>query len=206
MAQRRRAQERAKKRFSCAILSEGRRYSAVVLDISATGIFVQTSAKVTIGSVVQLEMNIPGFDTPVHADAQVARQKVVPHELRSVERGGLGLRIILPPPEFLAYYASAVRIEIPDASSSEGAKPAPAAAPKAPRKAPPKAPREACPKPPEKTTEITYRVRLGQIGGSRTRTIDVTCSSLQQAESTALRKAGDKWKVLAVKPVVSARS
>ena len=182
MVQQRRAQTRAKKRFSCTILSEGRRYSAVVIDISATGLFVQTSAAVTIGSVVQLEMNIPGCPKPVLADAQVARQKVVPHELRSVEKGGLGLRIILPPPEFLEYSASAVRIEIPGA------------------KAPPK---RTAKKTPKKTQEITYRVRLGQIGGSRTRLIDVTCGTVQQAEAAALRKVGDEWKVLLAAPVVS---
>jgi Tfp pilus assembly protein PilZ len=191
MVQQRRALARAKKRFSCTIVSEGRRYSAVIINISATGVFVQTSAKVDIGSVVQLEMHIPGCDEPVLADAQVARQKVVPHELRSVEKGGLGLRIILPPPEFLEYYASAMHVEIPGGGPSPEAKPAPA------RKATPKPVKKV----PEKTTEIAYRVRLGQIGGSRTRTVNVTCDTLQEAESAALRKAGDEWKVLAVEPV-----
>ena len=191
MVQQRRAQTRAKKRFSCTILSEARRYSAVVIDISATGLFVQTSAAVTIGSVVQLEMNIPGCPKPVLSDAQVARQKVVPHELRSVEKGGLGLRIILPPPEFLEYYASAVRVEIPGGGSSAKEKPAPKRIAKQPEKKP------------KKIQEITYRVRLGQIGGSRTRLIDVTCGTVQQAEAAALRKVGDEWKVLLAAPVVS---
>ncbi len=191
----RRRLPRAKKRMSCGMTADGRRYSAVVLDISPNGVFLQTSAKLDVGAIVDLELNLPGEDHPVLAQARVARLKLVPHELRSVERGGIGLQIDLPPPEFLMYYAEATRAEIPDAAPPKHDVPKPGAA----RRRAVKASAEPTLPPVEKKkTEIEYRVRLSQIGGNRTRNLVILCDTVGQAEAAALAETGDGWKVLVV--------
>ena len=104
---------RAKQRVSCAITCEDRRYSGFVLDVSPQGIFVQTSAKLKPGSIAELELGI-GVNEPARMQARVARTKVVPPELRSIARGGLGFFIhIEPPQEFLEFFARVTRTELP---------------------------------------------------------------------------------------------
>jgi len=179
--------------------AEGRRYSAVVLDISPNGVFLQTSAKLDLGAIVDLDLNLPGVDGPVTAQARVARLKLVPHELRSVEKGGIGLQIDLPPREFLEFYANATRAEIPDAAPPKHDVPKPRAARRKAVKAPAK---PTAPVVEKKKTEIEYRVRLSQIGGNRTRNLVILCDTVGQAQEAALAQTGDGWKVLVVETVM----
>lgn len=44
--------------------------------------------------------------------------------------------------------------------------------------------------------EIRYRVRLKQVGGSRTRTCTVVCGSEAEAGELALAEVGEDWKIL----------
>jgi len=194
----RRRLPRAKKRVSCGMTADGRRYSAVVLDISPNGVFIQTSAQLAVGAIVDLELNLPGVDGPIAAQARVVRLKLVPHELRSVAKGGIGLQIDLPPPEFLEFYAEATRAEIPGAAPPKPDVPKPGAA----RRKPVKARAKPRPRPVKKKTEIEYRVRLSQIGGNRTLNLVILCDTMGQAEEAALAETGDDWKVLVVEPVM----
>ncbi len=195
----RRRLPRAKKRVSCGMTADGRRYSAVVLDISPNGVFLQTSATPALGAIVDLELNFPGVDGPVSVQARVARMKIVPHELRSVEKGGLGLHIDLPPPEFLKYYANATHVEIPEAAPPKHDVPKPRTARRKAVKAPAKPTAPAVEK---KKTEIEYRVRLSEIGGNRTRNLVILCDTVGQAQEAALAQTGDGWKVLVVETVM----
>ena len=168
--------------------ADGRRYSAVVLDISPNGVFIQTSAQLAVGAIVDLELNLPGVDGPVTAQARVARLKLVPHELRSVAKGGLGLHIDLPPREFLEYYAVATRAEIPGAAPPKPDVPKPGVA----RRKPVKARAKPRPRPvKKKKTEIEYRVRLSQIGGNRTLNLVILCDTMGQAEELVERYGGE---------------
>jgi hypothetical protein len=68
----------------------GQRYTGIVIDISATGLFVQTSAAPKPGTPVMLELQLPNGDLlPLHAN--VARRRNVPAHLKSIAQGGVGL-------------------------------------------------------------------------------------------------------------------
>ena len=83
---------RSKNRLPCMLRTEESRHSALVLDVSATGLFVQTSASLNPGTELVVELNPPGRDALL-LKGQVARQKVVPLLLKAVEHGGLGSRV-----------------------------------------------------------------------------------------------------------------
>ncbi len=188
---------RVKKRVSCALTSGGRRYTGVVLDVSPQGVFVQTSAKLNPGAIVELEMGI-GANQAVQMQARVARSKLVPPELRSIAKGGLGLHIDLPPPEFYEFFANLTRTDLPGGEAQKAKTPAEPAAQAKKKKATRKRklpPRMA---PPE--AKLSYRVRLSQVGGSRTRSVTVECSTISDAERSAIKTVGSGWKVLKVDP------
>ncbi len=123
----RRRHARVKKRVSCALTSGGRRYTGVVLDVSPQGVFVQTSAKLNPGAIVDLEMGI-GANQSVQMQARVAHSKLVPPELRSIAKGGLGLHIDLPPPEFYEFFANLTRTDLPGGEAQKAKTPAETAA------------------------------------------------------------------------------
>jgi len=172
----RRRHGRTKKRISCTLVSGDRRYSGIVLDVSPQGLFVQTSAQLTPGTMVKIELGVSSQPEPLLMDARVARHKLVPPQLRSVAQGGLGLHIDLPPQGYLEFFADLTRTDLPTAERREQR-----------RKPPP-------------VTKLRYRVRLAQIGGSRSRMIDVECSTLDEAEREALAAAGDDWRVIKIVP------
>ncbi len=172
----RRHHVRTKKRISCTLVSGEQRYSGVVLDCSPQGLFVQTSAKLVPGSMVDIELGVSTQPEPLLMQARVARQKVVPPRLRSVAHGGIGLHIDLPPQGYLEFFAELTRTELPTAEKSDRRK--------KPRPAP----------------KLRYQVRLVQIGGSRSRRVNVECNTLDEAEVAALEAVGDSWKVIKIDP------
>jgi len=90
---------RSKKRISCAVTVNGQRYAGMVLDVSATGVFVQTSAAPKVGSTVTLELQLSGIETlPIRA--RVARRRSVPARLKSIVHGGIGLALEGAPEEY----------------------------------------------------------------------------------------------------------
>ncbi len=193
----RRRHARVNQRVSCAIASGGQRYIGVCVDVSPQGVFVQTSAKLKPGTIVEIELGI-GANETVRMQARVARAKLVPPELRSIAKGGLGFHVDLPPQEFLEFYARVARTDLPGEARKAKTPAETAAKPKKKKKATRKRklpPRMA---PPE--ARLRYQVRLSQVGGSRTRSVTVECSTIDDAERLAIRSAGSDWKVLKVDP------
>ena len=189
----RRRYARVKRRLSCALTSGGRRYTGVVLDVSAHGVFVQTSAKLEPGTMVDLELGI-GPEETLQMQARVARSKLVPAELRSIAKGGLGLHIVIPPEEYFGFYAKVSGTAAPEAMAS--AKASASAKPEKKKRAKKLPPRMDPPQP-----KLRYRVRLAQVsGGARTRSVTVECSTISDAEKLAIRAVGSGWKVLKVDP------
>ena len=172
----RRRHGRTKKRISCTLVSADRRYSGIVLDVSPQGLFVQTSAQLSPGTIVNIELGVSSQQEPLLMEARVARHKLVPPQLRSVAQGGLGLHIDLPPQGYLEFYAEVTRTELPTAEKSD---------------------RRAKPRPAPK---LRYRVRLVQIDSSRSRMINVECNTLDEAGEAALEAAGEGWKVIKIDP------
>jgi hypothetical protein len=77
----------------------------IAVDVSASGLFVQTNAKPMPGAMVELKVSLPGVDEPAVMEARVARKKVVPVELLTLAQGGVGLSLRQPADAYLDFVA-----------------------------------------------------------------------------------------------------
>lgn len=87
--------------MACELHHAGRSQSAIVLDFSRTGLFVQSGARLPPGTPVEIELALAPDRPRVRIRAKVARQKAVPHHFTAMAQGGVGLRILEAP---RAYY------------------------------------------------------------------------------------------------------
>ncbi len=205
----RRRAKRMKKRLGCSLQIDGRHHSGVVLDVSATGLFVQTNAKPDPGTPVSFQISIPGSPRPLFFQALVARQKIVPPQLLTVAQGGLGLLIQNAPEDWYAFIAGSGLLEseaIPTASSAQGAGSAhePVGGGKASAaKTSPSKPVASARSPVKRSTPkksepplIRFRLRVSQLEGSRSRSMIVSAASEAEARSQAAEEAGEGWKII----------
>ena len=102
-----RVSPRRKKRLACRMMIRGGSYSGVVLDISPTGMFVQTTAKPNPLDYIEVHLTLPGETEPLVMQAKVARKKVVPTQLMAVAHGGIGLQLISPPQAYREFAVGA---------------------------------------------------------------------------------------------------
>jgi hypothetical protein len=165
--------------MACEIKADGRQQRAIVLDLSRSGLFVQTSARLSPGSTVELWLPCEERSEPIILRAAVARQKAVPSNLTSVAQGGVGLRILDAP---RAYYEMIG--ESPPLPGRVGR--APAQAPAA----------EAAPPPPRAAERPRFRVRVKQSDGPRSRILDVFEETAERACAAALAQMGAGWEAL----------
>jgi uncharacterized protein (TIGR02266 family) len=171
------AQPRIAKRLPCAVRVEGRRYAGVVLNLSQGGLFIQTNASPGRGEAVDVELNAPEERRSIPLQGKVVWRRVVPHQLRSMARGGMGVQIERADESFYVLLARWMRTELPVPSAAPAPRASAAALP----------------------TELPgWRVRVRAVAGPRTRTLTVEAESSQGAREAALRHAGDGWRVLQV--------
>jgi Tfp pilus assembly protein PilZ len=176
-----RVAKRHKWRLPCEIVSEGRSQRAIVLDLSESGLFVQTGTRLPPGVEVEVRVRLADSAETVLLRAQVARNKQVPPQLTSVARGGVGLRILDAP---LAYYE---QVNALDNVAGDGVRPVGAAAPvAAPSPAPP---------------QNRFRVRVKQSDGPRSRSLEILANSADEARTRALSDAGVGWEAVAVEAI-----
>jgi len=117
--------ERTRKRLACSLLSENARTAGLILDLSSTGIFVQTSAQFETGDAVGVEFEPPGsFDT-LRLEGRVARRKTAPARLKSIVPAGVGIEIERAPEEFYALVAELQGVVGGRARPKRGSRPAP---------------------------------------------------------------------------------
>jgi hypothetical protein len=165
-----RVAKRARRRLACRIVHGRQRFSGVILDLSASGMFVQTSAKPRPGEAVGIEISLPGHREPLRVDAEVARLRLVPGQLVIVAQGGVGLRITSAPEAYFAFLSAVLpaKLAAPAPESADAAAPA----------------------------LHKYRVRMSQVGGARSRTLRVRAHSAREAAALAVEEAGEGWKLL----------
>lgn len=102
MGEKRRAKRHARRlkvRFGEAGAA-GFTHNGLTNDVSSTGLFVVTSQSPKPGTRVHLEVMMQG-ERPLYVEGVVARQVVVPPELRQVVKSGFGVRY-LQGPELMA--------------------------------------------------------------------------------------------------------
>jgi hypothetical protein len=190
--------DRTKRRIPCELMIGESRYSGLILDLSAGGFFVQTSAKVAPGDTLDLEMSLPGDAGRVCVQVEVARRKEVPARLRAVAHGGVGLRVLVAPNVFYCFVdAIASGRPFPDRSTAPTERE---------RKVQSKRARTPKPLPIDREGPIAgsagppeikkrYKVTLREVEGSRTRTLTIECDSRAEARSQALAQAGPGWEI-----------
>jgi hypothetical protein len=173
----------------------GRRQNGFVLDLSRTGLFIQTSADPNPGERLDIEVVIGDQVLPMHVE--VARRKKVPPQLLTVAQGGIGVRILSAPE---AYYTALAELKGPNRDVRGGATPRPAArrpGPAKPSASGPVARAPAAPASPD--PELPgFRVRVAQVNGTRTRTVRVSARDEAQARLQVKDDLGEEWKILEV--------
>lgn len=161
---------RVKKRLPCTLqLADGRR-SGLILNLSQRGMFIQTSLPAEPGTLMEVDFWDPSRGQPIALQAAVVwRQRVSPR-MTGINQSGMGMRIPLPPAPYDELVAEIL--------SPPRAAPAPGDA-----------------SPPERSR---YVVRLGQLGGPRSRRIVVHGDSEEHAREQAAAELGEGWSILEV--------
>lgn len=191
----RRKAERLKQRLTCELVIADRRHAGIVVDISQTGLFVQTSACPPPGERVRVTLR-PSDGAEIEVEASVARRYLVPKRLVTVARGGIGLRIESASDDYLELIRSVMQGEKapPPKAVTNASRPVVQRG----ERPPPKAVTNASP---ESSAGTAYRVQARQTSGTRSRSFQVTAPSEEEAKLMASAKLDEGWEILTVDPV-----
>jgi len=171
---------RKKRRMPCQLLVGQRAHTGLVLDLSPSGLFIQTNAKTRRGERLALTLSATGTE-PMEIVVEVVRTKVVPPRLLTVAQGGIGVRIANAPEayyQFLTELGIAERfVTAAEASEESESELAPG---------------------PDADAGPRFRVRVSQTSGPRSRRLEISAPDAETACTRALEELGDGWKVLGV--------
>ena len=197
--------------MTCRVHADGRQHNGIVLDLSGSGLFIQTSAKLSPGARVDIDLSLP--DDTARMQIEVVRRKQVPAQLLTVAQGGIGVRILTAPETYYRFLhdlqekereaarqaAQSESESAPPRTAAAPQKPAPAARPVSPSR--PTAPPPPKPAPPPEPPKPRFRVRVCQTQGARSRVIDVAAVNADTASRQVLAELGEEWKLLKVEPL-----
>ncbi len=102
-----RAEPRFRKRIPCKLRRSQSMFSGLVLDVSRTGLFVQTSAAAKAGDEIEVLLSRRESEAAIVLNAQVIWRRKIPLRLRSIVEGGLGLQIRYAPEPYYVMLAEA---------------------------------------------------------------------------------------------------
>lgn len=105
----RNAEPRFKKRLPCKLRLGKQVYTGLVLNVSRTGLFIQTSALPEKGEAIAVTLNERAKTDDIEVAAEVIWQRKVPHQLRTVAEGGLGVEIRYAPESYYSILAAAAQ-------------------------------------------------------------------------------------------------
>ncbi|HME72910.1 MAG TPA: PilZ domain-containing protein [Myxococcota bacterium] len=105
----RRETRRIKQRIPCEVMVNGGRHSGVVQNLSAQGLFVEIHAALALGTAAVVAFHTTAGERFV-LEASVPNRRHIPHSLKLLAAGGVGLRLVAPP--------EAYRRWVEDASAS----------------------------------------------------------------------------------------
>lgn len=166
--------ERIRKRIPCNVSFREAKRSGMVLNLSQSGLFVQTTVSAKCGDDVDLLLNMPHLPEPIPIRAKIVWSRRVDPQFRSVVQGGFGARIEAASEHYFGVLQNIAELrEEPSVSRR-----------------------------PERTAvnresaENRYRVRVKLQGSPRSRFMSVTAGSKKEAEQRALKKAGKGWSLL----------
>jgi hypothetical protein len=183
----RRVSNRKKRRTPCLLKVGHRVHTGLVLDLSPSGLFIQTNAKTYRGERIEMELSVRE-DHPLDMVVEVVRTKSVPPRLLTVAQGGIGVRIVSAPEEYFQFLNSIGVAERQAVASAGGHGGEAGAALDGGVEL-------------ERDPGPHFRVRVGQLSGPRTRRVEVAAPDAEAAAELALEELGTGWKVLGVDPV-----
>jgi hypothetical protein len=169
----RRRESREKRRLTCEVRHGDERLRGVILDVSARGLFVQTTSPIPPGNAVVVEIPARGDLAAFAVQARVARRRRVPPRLAGLVPAGLGLEIVGP----LEAWASFVERDVAGGPAAGGDETPP----------PPRARR--------------FRVRAGQPGSPRSRTLPVEARDEEHARERVRRELVGGWEIVEVEEI-----
>jgi Tfp pilus assembly protein PilZ len=161
---------------SCQLSAAGHSYSGIVLNVSRGGLFVQTTASARPGEEVRVSLNVESRPAPIVLGAKVVWKRIVGPQLRSVAQAGIGLQIRSAPDSYYAFVAGSPGVRVPLGTGRMEA-----------------APQSARSMDPETSQ---FRVRVKQTGGTRSRTLMLSCASATDARRKAMAEVGEDWVIL----------
>jgi hypothetical protein len=106
----RRRTRRNEQRLSCELLIGDRRHPGTVLDLSRTGLFVETAAAPPPGERVRVMLRLAGGGE-LELEAIIARRCAVPVRLGAALPGGVGLRIESASDDYLQLLGSTMEAD-----------------------------------------------------------------------------------------------
>ncbi len=173
------AQPRFRKRIPCSVQVGGRRHSGLVLNVSRGGLFVQTTAGPEPGAGLAVELQLGAGAKALELDAQVVWRRVVAPHLRTIQQGGVGLRIRRAPEPF---YTLLMEMQQGDSTL------------------PPRAPAASQTTEPAKPA-ARFRIRVKQDTGPRSRLLTLSGASEAEVRDRALAQSGHGWTILEVERI-----
>jgi len=173
------AEPRFRKRLPCRVTVGERAHEGWIVNLSRSGLFVQTGAGVDPGEYVEVALQAPTASPDLVLRSRVVWQRAVPPQHRDL-MGGIGVQIHHAPDSWYSLLAAVERLatQVPRALGSRRQRPADVA--------------------PEPDARTRFQVRLQQIGATRTRTIEVDAESEADARRSVRDLVGPDWAITAV--------
>jgi hypothetical protein len=190
--------ERKRRQMPCTLRVDGKHHGGLILDVSPGGLFIQSSAKIKPGDRLEIQTTLPGVEGRVCMQVEVVRKVIVPAHLLKVARGGVGVRILSAPESYYQFMdalgVSSDPGKAPHARAKRSAED-PQAAPAAEKIEPaPQVREESAPQP-------RFRVRIKQARGPRSRAVEISAGSEEEAQRRVLAEVDEGWLVLAVERI-----
>jgi len=169
------AEPRFRKRLPCQVKIDGREHEGWIVNLSRSGLFVQTAAGAGPGEMVEVALRAPTASPDLVLRSRVVWRRSVPSQLRQL-MGGIGVQIHHAPESYYSLVDAVERLQtqVPRAIESRRARPV---APEA------------------DIARMRFRIRLEQVGGARARTIEVEAESEADALRAARNLAGADWTI-----------
>lgn len=173
------AERRFKKRLPCQVKIGAREHEGWIVNLSRSGMYVQTGAVAGPGEVVEVALQAPIASPDLLLRSRVVWKRLVPPHLRNVMVGGIGVQIHQAPESYYSLIEAVERLysQVPRAVRAHRV-------------------REGNPEPPE--TRMRFTIRLQRVGGLRTRTLEVDAESESDARRSALDLVGPDWSITQV--------
>src|SRR5262249_9053518 len=146
---------RKKRRIPCQLWVGEREHSALILDVSPSGLFIQTHAKPQRGE--RLRVQFSHDDALLELKVEVVRTETVPPNLLAATKGGIGVRIVNAPEE---YYQMLAGIGVTERAAQSFEL--------------------------EREPGARFRVHVAQVGGPRSRRVEIAAADAADAAARAI--------------------